>query len=79
MPIKVMQTVLLVLLLLLRHPGPAAALFPAKKPIVQTDLGAVRGIVNPNGVNVFHSVPFGAPTGGANRFAAPRPACARRS
>lgn len=42
------------------------------EPIARTSFGAVRGIAK-HGVSSFRGIPFGATTGGANRWQAPQP------
>jgi para-nitrobenzyl esterase len=42
-------------------------------PIVDTALGKVRGAIS-GGIHAFKGIPYGGPTGGANRFRPPQPA-----
>jgi len=44
----------------------------AASPIVETADGKLRGAVS-GGIHAFKGIPYGAPTGGGNRFMAPRP------
>ena len=41
-------------------------------PVIDVASGRIRGVVE-EGVHVFRGVPYGAPTGGANRFLPAKP------
>src|SRR5690242_42917 len=45
----------------------------ATGPVVETRSGRIRGLTD-QGVRIFRGVPYGDPTGGANRFMPPKPA-----
>ena len=41
-------------------------------PVANTTSGKIRGVVQENKVSAFRGIPYGASTGGANRFMPPR-------
>lgn len=44
----------------------------AQGPVANTTSGKIRGTLEENKVNAFRGIPYGAPTGGANRFMPPQ-------
>lgn len=49
-----------------------ARLTPAADVVAETQCGKIRGAAQ-EGIRIFKGIPYGAPTGGANRFRPPRP------
>lgn len=52
---------------------PTARAFAATEPVAETMSGRIKGLTY-EGVHVFKGVPYGASTGGRNRFLPPQPA-----
>ena len=52
--------------------APRIALAQGESPVVATSGGTVRGLITTNGIASYRGIPYGAPTGGANRFMPPR-------
>jgi len=68
-----MKTMMLTAAALALFPVLAIAKSPSLGPVVMTSEGKVAGI-SASGVESFLGIPYGADTGGENRFQAPRPA-----
>ncbi|HEX7081677.1 MAG TPA: carboxylesterase family protein [Gammaproteobacteria bacterium] len=45
----------------------------SRSRVVETTAGRIQGVVLDGGVNAFYGVPYGASTGGENRFMPPKP------